>query len=178
MILFVSFLVIVIVIVFFKNYQQRKLKRAYKERLRAYQIKNKLSESELTLFKEVMGVAKEQIIEWEVTLKKSYRLKKIKKVKVGLVSAKEIFKDLMNHPDELTEVHEFLYTKLPGVLEATQKFIMIEASSVNTKEINDSLNAIQETIVLISESITDDYEELIKEDVSDVDITKQMVVKK
>ncbi|MEG0256555.1 MAG: 5-bromo-4-chloroindolyl phosphate hydrolysis family protein [Vagococcus sp.] len=178
MTLFISFLVIVVVIVFLKNYQQMKMKRVYKERLKAYQTKHKLSESDLLLFKEVMGAAKEQIIEWEITLKKSNRLKKIKNVKVGLVSAKEIFKDLMNHPDEITEVHEFLYTKLPGVLDATQKFIVIEASTVNTKEINDSLNAIQETIVLISESITDDYEELIKEDVSDVDITKQMVMKK
>ena len=172
----VIFLLISIII--FDKRQQINLNMKHKKRIKDYQNKNELSDSELNLFKETMSVAKGQIIEWELVVDGSKILKKKQEIIIGIKSAQEIFKELMEHPKEMTELHDFLYTKLPGVLSASKSFIAIEEADISTDEIKQSLASILSTIIMVSESITDDYEEIIAEDLDEINVTKQLVGKK
>lgn len=180
MILIVAAIIIIMVVIngFQYNLERAKINKSQKSNVKKYQKDNNLSDSELKLFREVMGVAKDQIIEIDYLVGKSKKLKKEKIVHKGIKSAQEVFMNLMEHPDELTLFNDFLYVKLPGALSALKSFSSIESSDIMTAEINKSLNKITDNIRTIFESIIDDYEVAVYDDMDEIDTTKRMVEKK
>lgn len=164
-------------VVIYKNNERIKLFFNYKKRLKNYREQHHLSQGDLELFKETMGLAKVQIIEWEELIEKSNRLKKSTEIKTAIKSAQEVFKRLMEYPNEMTEFDDFLYIKLPGVLSGIQRYETIESSKIKTEEIKESMETIYLSIITISESITDDYEESIVDVMNEVGITEKMIEK-
>ncbi|KAF1299629.1 hypothetical protein BAU15_00610 [Enterococcus sp. JM4C] len=152
--------------------------KAYKENLRKYQKEKKLTDSELQLFKETLGEAKELILSWEETNKGIKSLNMIEAQELGLKSSKEIFKELMEHPKEINQLNEFLYIKLPGVVDASKRVRQIYEAGLSTPEIDESLKSMQHTIEVISRSITDDYEAIVQEDSEEIALTKKIIGEK
>lgn len=173
--MWVLILLVIVIIVLLKNSKKIKLSRKYKKGIIEFQKKHDLTNSEIELFKETMDIAKQQIIEWEEVINSSPNLKKNKSVKTALKSSKEIFKYFMDFPNGITVFNDFLYIKLPGVLAASEKYRAIESSKIKTEEVSESLATMLISLVAISESITDDYEKSVEEDLNEVEITKRMV---
>ena len=147
-------------------------------KIKKYQNKNYFTDSELNLFKETMSLVKMQIVEWEAMSNTSKILQKKQEIKVGIKSAQEIFKELVQHPKESVQQADFLYTKLPGVLSGTDSFISIEKAVNNTEESKQSLDSMLATIIMISESITEDYEKMLANDLDETNDTKQLLSKR
>nr|WP_179190330.1 5-bromo-4-chloroindolyl phosphate hydrolysis family protein [Enterococcus sp. 4G2_DIV0659]OTO09525.1 hypothetical protein A5880_000204 [Enterococcus sp. 4G2_DIV0659] len=154
---------LLVLLVFLKGIEYFRRLYTYKKRIKTYQKNNQLTSDELQLFKETMFIAKKQIIRLELMTSKSTILMKIEKKEKGLHSSKLLFDQLMKHPKEMTELEQFLYTKLPSIVQATEKFIQIQDAELSTTEIKKSKTMIIETISSISASITDEYEEIIQE---------------
>lgn len=170
-------LVIIAGVVGYRNREKFKLIIGYRQGIRNYKKKHHLSKSDLNLFKETMGVAKNQIIEWEELVKNSNNLRDNTEIKTAIQSAEEIFKRLMEYPNEMTEFNDFLYVKLPDVLSATKRYESIESSSIDTHEIKESMKSILLSLVFICESITDDYEASIVDVMNEIDLTKRVLEK-
>ncbi|OEG09740.1 hypothetical protein BCR21_14500 [Enterococcus ureasiticus] len=164
-----------VLLVLIKGIEYFKRMYTYKKRIKTYQKHNCLTSDELLLFKETMSITKKQIILFETTISKSKVLMKIETKEKGLQSSKLLFDELMKHPKEMTELEQFLYIKLPGIVEATEKFIQIQNAQLSTSEIEKSKARVLETISSISASITDEYEEIIQEDSEDIYLTKKLI---
>lgn len=160
-----------------KNHKRIELSRNYKKGIKKFQIQHKLSDSEIDFFKETMDKLKNQIIEWEDTVDTSIKLKKNPSVQTGIKSAEEMFKYFVDTPRSIIIFNDFLYIKLPGALSAAKKFKKVEDSKITTEEVKESLNTILNSLIAISNSITEDYEKSLEEDISDIEITKRMVEK-
>ena len=148
---------------------------AYKKRIKEYQKKNELTTDEIVLFKETMSIAKDQIILLELTINKSKALMKIETKEKGLGSSKLLFSELMEQPKRMTELEQFLYIKLPGIVEASEKLIQIQEAQLSTADIERSKKMIMETITSYSSSITDEYEEIIQDASEDIYLTKKLI---
>ncbi|MGX4686881.1 5-bromo-4-chloroindolyl phosphate hydrolysis family protein [Vagococcus sp. JNUCC 83] len=170
-------LAIIAGIIVYQNREKVKLIIGYKQGIRNYKKKHHLSKNDLDLFKETMGVAKNQIIEWKELVENSNNLRNNTEINTAIQSAEEIFKRLMEYPNEMTGFNDFLYVKLPGVLSATKRYESIEASSIDTQEIKESMKSILLSLIFICESITDDYEESIVDVMNEIDLTKKVLEK-
>lgn len=167
--------ILIMIVVINKTQDQLKNNRIFQKKIQDFQLKHKLSDADLNLFKNTMGEAKDQIIEWETLVNQSKRMKQIPKVLTAIKSAKEIFRRLMDNPKNMTEMNDFLYTKLPGILDATKRFTDIEKSKIETSEIGQSLKVITKTIMVVSESIIDDYEIIVQKEADEVTVTQRIV---
>ena len=152
--------------------------KTYKENIRKYQTKHGLTDSELNLFKETLGEAKSLILRWEEANKGIKELTIVEKKESGLKSAKEIFRELMKHPQKILQLNEFLYIKLPEIVEASERVRQIREANLSTKEIETAVKSMVQTINAISASITDDYEEIIQEDSEEIALTKKIIGEK
>lgn len=168
-ILFVGVFVVIKAVEYFKRVY------IYKKKIKIYQQENKLTSDELLLFKETMAVVKKQILFLESAESKSKALLAIEKKEKGVASAKLIFKELMKEPQAMTELEQFLYRKLPSLVEASEKLVEIQESKLSTSEIEKSKKVILDTISSISASITDDYEAIVQEDSEDIYLSKKLI---
>lgn len=113
---FVLFLIRFIQMVLF-NLRQNTL---YRQRIKNYQEEKQLSNADLEIFHEAMEELRQQILRYEAATKKNKRLRAIEKEHGGLKSSKEIFQELMAHPDELTKFSDFCIMR-SRVLRTPQK---------------------------------------------------------
>ncbi|MDT2680021.1 5-bromo-4-chloroindolyl phosphate hydrolysis family protein [Enterococcus gallinarum] len=149
--------------------------KIYKENIRKYQKKHELTDSELNLLKETLGEAKALILRWEAANKGSKELASVEAKEGGLKSAKEIFQELMEHPQKMHQLNAFLYIKLPEIVEASERVKQIRETSLSTKQIEASVKSMVQTIEVISASITDDYEAIIQEDSEEIALAKKII---
>lgn len=168
-------LLIISVIILYKKSEKIKMFIKYKKGIIEFQKKHSLTNTEIKLFKETMDLAKQQIIEWEEVIKCSPNLKKNQSIQIALKSSKEIFKYFMDFPSSITVFNDFLYVKLPGVVAASEKYSTIDSSEIKTAEVAESLETMLISIIAISESITDDYEKSVEEDLNEVELTQRMI---
>ena len=125
-----------------------------------------------------MDELKKQIIYLNELTNKSRNLKKIEQVKLGVASAKGIFKHLVKYPEAITHFSDFLYHKVPEMLRASERFLSIKEDKLSTEEITLATNGILSTIRVLSESITDDYEKLVSEASEEISLSKKLVERK
>ncbi|EOH72810.1 5-bromo-4-chloroindolyl phosphate hydrolysis family protein [Enterococcus malodoratus] len=170
---FVLFLIRLIQMVLF-NLRQNTL---YRQRIKNYQEEKQLSNVDLEIFHEAMEELRQQILRYEAATKKNKRLRAIEKEHGGLKSSKEIFQELMAHPDELTKFSDFLYHAIPSAADASEKVDAITEVDLPTPEIEKSLENILTTMTVISSSITSDYEAIIREDSEEIELTKKILEK-
>ncbi|MGX7199116.1 5-bromo-4-chloroindolyl phosphate hydrolysis family protein [Enterococcus nangangensis] len=177
--MYLAIIVIIIVLTIFSwSYKKWQIERVYRQRIDVYQKQHQLSSSELTLFRDTLGAAKEQILIIDSLTRSLPSLRAVEAETGGLKSAKQIFQQLMQEPQALNDFGDFLYQKLPSLVKAAEKLQEIKNSGVNTPEIKSSVNKILETITVIANSITDDYESLINEDSQEISLTKKILEKK
>lgn len=158
-------------------YSSYKTKKVFNDRQKKYKETHQLSDKDLELFKKTMGEMKNQILGIEEATNKNKDLKKIENLEAGIKSAKEIFQELMAEPNELTKYGDFIYKKLPSMLDACIRLNKIEGTKLNSKEIRESVDSILETVTFISASITDEYERIVKEDSEEIALSKKVIGK-
>lgn len=158
-------------------YTNHKIKKEFNDRQKKYKETHQLSDQDLELFKKTMGEIKNQILELEAATNKNKDLKKIEHTESGIKSAKEIFLELMAEPNDLTKYGDFIYKKLPSMLDACTRLNKIEETGLNSKEIRESVTSILETVTFISASITDEYERIVKEDSEEIALSKKIIDK-
>ncbi|MGM0238295.1 MULTISPECIES: 5-bromo-4-chloroindolyl phosphate hydrolysis family protein [Enterococcus] len=154
------------------------INKVFIDRQKKFKTEHQMSDQDLRLFQQTMEELKKQIIYIEQVTNMNNHLKKIEKKEAGIVSAKQIFQELMNEPKDLTKYGDFIYKKLPSMEHACSKLMNIEDSNLNTPEIKDSKNNILQTINFISSSITDDYERLVEEDSTEIALSKKVIGEK
>lgn len=158
-------------------YVDYKTRKVFTDRQSKYKEVHQLSDQDLELFKKTMGEMKNQILGIEEATNKNKDLKKIEKSESGIKSAKEIFQELMAEPNDLTKYGDFIYKKLPSMLDACTRLNKIEETGLNSKEIRESVTSILETVTFISASITDEYERIVKEDSEEIALSKKIIDK-
>lgn len=150
---------------------------AYKKRIKKYQQEKNLTDPELELFHQSMEELKQHIHRYEDATKKSKQLLKIEKVYGGLKSSKEIFQELLKYPHELTKFSNFLYQAIPGAADASEKVVMVQYVNLSSIEIEKSIEKILSTMIVISSNITNDYEQIIREDSEEIELTRKILEK-
>ncbi|MDN6731342.1 MAG: 5-bromo-4-chloroindolyl phosphate hydrolysis family protein, partial [Atopostipes suicloacalis] len=90
---------------------------------------------------------------------------------------KILFKDIVNEPDRLHEIDQFLYIHLPSLAELTTKYIQISQHQVKSKQTFEVLQKSAKTIDKMCKQITDDYLHFRSKDIKDltneVDLAKK-----
>ncbi|MGM0125977.1 hypothetical protein IGI37_003378 [Enterococcus sp. AZ194] len=152
--------------------------KVHNTNIRMYQKEKGLTDSELNLLRETLGEVKSLILSWEKTNIGIKDLNIVEAQESGIKSAKEIFQELMENPKKLNQLNEFLYIKLPGVVDASKRVRKIRESGLSTPEIEESVKSMVHTIRVISASITDDYEAIVQEDSEEIALTKKIIGEK
>ena len=70
---------------------------------------------------------------------------------------KVMFKDIVNEPERLHEVNEFLYVHLPSLADLTDKYVSIDQHQAKSKETFDILEKSATTIDNLCQQISEDY---------------------
>src|SRR5699024_8186706 len=109
------------------------------KRKRTILLSKGLSEEDITFFRETMNNAKEQILQIEENINQAGKLKAIANRNNTLNLIKVLFKDIVNEPDRLHEVDQFLYVHLPSLAELTSKYVQINQHQAKSKQTFDVL---------------------------------------
>lgn len=167
---FVNFIAIQILASLPTSSGTRMVKRS--ERITAYKQQHGLSTDDLAVLRDTMGTAKDQIIASRKLVYANKSLSTVAQETKGIRSAEAIFKELMAHPHEITDFDNFLYHKLPELQEAAQRYHDIQDDAINTTAVKESAEDIKATIRSILTSITNDYENIVREDAADIAMTR------
>lgn len=176
--IFTIIVVLIVLWVLRDRVKNQRISQLQQQKIKEYQEKHQLTKADLQVFRQQMRELKENIIQLEQITQGNTDLKKIEKAEAGLASAKEIFQELMAHPNDLTKYGDFSYKKLPSLLDASVRLEEIQKSNLQTPEIKISLTRIKETIQFISASITDDYERIVAEDSEEIALAREYIGEK
>lgn len=146
---------------------KKNLQPVSKEREQFYLSKG-LSEEDITFFRETMNNAKEQILQIEENINQAGKLKAIANRNNTLNLIKVLFKDIVNEPDRLHEVDQFLYVHLPSLAELTSKYVQINQHQAKSKQTFDVLEKSAQTIDEMCQQISEDYVSFRSTDISDL----------
>jgi uncharacterized membrane protein YhaH (DUF805 family) len=134
----------------------------------AYRAQHHLSADELKLFYETMSTVKMQILRVETCAEGSGKLTKALRETGGLHAAKELFRELMAHPRDLTEHSEFLYKLLPGMVAASEQLLTATQSGVTSRKVRDAMTQMVAGISQLGLAIADDYARVVQTDADEV----------
>ncbi len=81
---------------------------------------------------------------------------------------KVLFKDIVNEPERLHEVDQFLYVHLPSLADLTDKYVTINQHQAKSKQTFDVLEKSAQTIDDVCEQIAGDYMKFRSTDISDL----------
>ena len=126
-----------------------------------------------------MNTAKQLIIQIEENMNQVGKLKAIAHRNNTLHLIKALFKDIVNEPDRLHDIHEFLYVNLPTLADLTEKYKRINSHQAKSKQSCDVLEKSAITIDEVCQEISEDYLEFRSADISDlaneVDLAKRLL---
>lgn len=150
-----------------KKKKEKQLKPVSDKREEFYQSKG-LSDEDITFFRDTMNNAKNQILQVETNMSRVGKLKAIAHRNNTLHLIKALFKDIVNEPDRLHEVDQFLYVHLPSLADLTEKYSTINNHQAKSKQTFDVLEKSAKTIDEMCQQITDDYLGFRSADISDL----------
>ena len=150
-----------------KKVDQTELTPISKEREKFY-LSRGLSEEDIKFFRETMNNAKTQILQVEANIKQVGKLRAIANRNNTLNLIKVLFKDIVNEPERLHEVDQFLYVHLPSLTELTGKYVQINQHQAKSKQTFDVLEKSAQTIDNICQQISEDYVEFRSTDIEDL----------
>lgn len=143
------------------------LKPVSDERKELYQSKG-LSNEDIDFFRETMNNTKDQILQLEENINRTGKLRAIANRHDTLNLVKILFKDIVNEPDRLHEVDQFLYVHLPSLTELTSKYVQINQHKAKNKQTFDALEKSAETIDEMCQQISKDYLQFRSRDINDL----------
>ena len=135
---------------------KKKLQAVSKEREKFY-LSRGLSEEDIVFFRETMSGTKDQILQVESNVNKVGKLRAIANRNNTLNLIKVLFKDIVNEPERLHEIDQFLYVHLPSLAELTTKYVQINQHQAKSKQTYDVLEKSAHTIDEICKQISEDY---------------------
>lgn len=150
-----------------ENRNTSNLKSVSDERKKLYQSKG-LSNEDIDFFRETMNSAKEHILELEENINQTGKLRAIANRYDTLNLVKVLFKDIVNEPDRLHEVDQFLYVHLPSLTELTNKYVQINQHKAKSKQTFDVLEKSAATIDEMCQQISTDYLHFRSRDINDL----------
>lgn len=127
-----------------------------------------LSDEDITFFRDTMNNAKKQILQVERNMNNAGKLKAIANRNDTLHLIKVMFKDIVNEPDRLHEVDQFLYIHLPSLADLTEKYVTINKHQAKRKQTFDVLEKSAGTIDEMCQQIAEDYIKFRSADISDL----------
>lgn len=127
-----------------------------------------LSDEDITFFRDTMNNAKKQILQVERNMNNAGKLKAIANRNDTLHLIKVMFKDIVNEPDRLHEVDQFLYIHLPSLADLTEKYVTINQHQAKRKQTFDVLEKSAGTIDEMCQQIAEDYIKFRSADISDL----------
>jgi len=143
------------------------LKPVSTEREKFYRSRG-LSDEDIKFFRETMNKAKNQILKIESNMNSTGKLRAIAHRNNTIHLIKVLFKDIVNEPERLHEVDQFLYVHLPSLAELTEKYVTINQHQAKSKQTFDILEKSARTIDDMCEQIADDYVTFRSTDISDL----------
>lgn len=159
------------------NYSKQNKKKVHKKRteLKAVSAKRKklyqekgLSDEDIKFFRETMNHAKNQILQLEENINQVGKLRAITNRYDTLNLIKILFKDIVNEPNRLHEVDQFLYVHLPSLTELTNKYVQINQHKAKSKQTFEVLENSAKTIDKMCEQISNDYLQFRSKDIKDL----------
>lgn len=135
---------------------KKKLQAVSKEREKFY-LSRGLSEEDIVFFRETMNGTKDQILQVESNVNKVGKLRAIANRNNTLNLIKVLFKDIVNEPERLHEIDQFLYVHLPSLAELTTKYVQINQHQAKSKQTYDVLEKSAHTIDEMCKQISEDY---------------------
>jgi len=135
---------------------KKDLQGVSKEREQFY-LSRGLSEEDIQFFRETMNNAKGQILQIEENINQVGKLRAIANRNNTLNLIKVLFKDIVNEPERLHEVDQFLYVHLPSLAELTSKYVQINQHQAKSKQTFDVLEKSARTIDEMCQQISKDY---------------------
>ena len=148
---------------------KKTLNRVSPEKEAFYHSKG-LTKEEMNTFRNTMHHAREQIYRIEKSTNQSTKLKAIATRNNTLNILKDFFKNIVDQPERLHEVSNFLYTHLPNMDELTKKYLQIDDHVAKDKETYDFLNRSASTIDEMCELIRKDYIRFMSNDLENMDV--------
>lgn len=143
----------------------KKLRPVSKEREKFY-LSRGLSDEDIVFFRETMSSTKQQILQVETNVNKVGKLRAIANRNNTLNLIKVLFKDIVNEPERLHEVDQFLYVHLPSLAELTTKYVQINQHQAKSKQTFDVLEKSAHTIDEMCKQISADYVAFRSTDIS------------
>ncbi len=132
------------------------LKPVSDEREKFYRSRG-LSDEDITFFRDTMNNAKNQILQIEENMASTGKLQAIANRNNTIQLIKVLFKDIVNEPERLHEIDQFLYVHLPSLADLTNKYVQINAHQAKSKQTFDVLEKSAQTIDEMCQQITNDY---------------------
>lgn len=153
--------------------RQGQLKKVSPEKESFYQSKG-LSKEDIQYFRETMHKAKKQIIQIEQNMESTGKLKAIEHRNNTTQLAKSLFKEIIDEPQRLHEVDQFLYVHLPSLADLSEKYVDIDQHEKKSKATFDILDRSAETIDEMCQQIAEDYVKFKSSDIEDMDLEVQL----
>ena len=116
-----------------------------------------LSDEDIKFFRDTMNNTKSQIIQVEENMASTGKLRAIANRHNTLHLIKVLFKDIVNEPERLHEIDQFLYVHLPSLADLSKKYVQINQHQAKSKQTFDVLEKSAQTIDDLCAQITDDY---------------------
>lgn len=146
MILVVILLCLWLVYDYDKTKKKPKLIKAYHEK--------GLSDKDITIFRQTMHEAKNQIEVWEKAVKDDQELQVIESITGGLASSKKMFQFIVKEPSNALSNNDFLYKDLPTMVELLDTYSNLKAIDKCDQEL---LIESQKVIKQLSEKVANKY---------------------
>lgn len=134
----------------------------------AYYRSYGLSDEDINFFRQTMNHAKQQIIRIDQNLEKSSKLRAIRNRTSVIQICQNLFKEIVNAPNRLSEVDQFLYVNLPSLENLTEKYIQIDQHQKKSRETITILDKSAQTIDSMCEAIINDYLRFMEADVEEL----------
>lgn len=141
------------------------LKDVSSEREKFYKSRG-LSDEDITFFRDTMNKAKNQIIEIEDNMESTGKLRAIANRNNTIQLIKVLFKDIVNEPERLHEIDQFLYVHLTSLADLTDKYVRINSHQAKSKETFTILEKSAQTIDEMCKQITNDYMKFRETDIT------------
>ncbi|KRM72520.1 5-bromo-4-chloroindolyl phosphate hydrolysis family protein [Lacticaseibacillus brantae] len=136
--------------------------------LQAHYVEAGLSDSEITLFRETMETASEQINAIEATINAVPKLKSLALQTDLLPIMHAYFKAIVQAPKRLTEAAPFIYEILPNLNHLTDRYQTITNHEVKTQETYTVLTQAETAITAQAQTINEQYQAFVADDLEDL----------
>ncbi|MFC6170717.1 5-bromo-4-chloroindolyl phosphate hydrolysis family protein [Loigolactobacillus jiayinensis] len=149
--------------------QPKKLKNVDSDMLQHYRTTG-MADEDIQFFRETMSTAKTQIDQLSQNMQRVPKLRAIELHLEPVNVARASFKAIVAEPQKLHAASDFLYRHLPTMVDLTEKYIAISKHEVKDKDTYTVLEKSATVITDLAQQFRDDYEALVADDLSDIDI--------